>query len=439
MMRKNIMGNGTENGLTRRRFVGGLAAGGAAVALAGCSGDDGTEGEEGIDVDEGADLTLVGWAADDTESALLEELIGNYEEENEGVDVSYSPVQDEYEQRLRTQLGAGEAPDVFYVDSSYYHAFASADVLHEMDSFAEEDGGFERDAFYDPIIEAFDYEGTLYGIPKGFTTLGLFYNEEHLEEAGTEVPETWDDLRETLETIDESLDVGVPMTIIPEEPRLFFAGLFQNGGQVLSDDGEECVIASEEGIEALEFPVSLVEDGLAGYVEDHGGWHGDALAEEITSIGHMGAWGLPFFRDEQPEMDEVIGVAEMPVIDGGEPATMAYTVTYSMAHDVEDPDEAWDLVRHLTSDEGMAAWAEQGLELSAREAHADLEFYEENPRYQTLLDQADDSVVWGFGPESEAILNRVQPQLERAILGEASAQESLEAAQEQVNNEVLDG
>ena len=138
-------------------------------------------------------------------------------------------------------------------------------------------------------------------------------------------------------------------------------------------------------------------------------------------------------------MDEVIGVAEMPVIDGGEPATMAYTVTYSMAHDVEDPDEAWDLVRHLTSDEGMAAWAEQGLELSAREAHADLEFYEENPRYQTLLDQADDSVVWGFGPESEAILNRVQPQLERAILGEASAQESLEAAQEQVNNEVLDG
>ncbi|MEM4780863.1 MAG: ABC transporter substrate-binding protein [Halalkalicoccus sp.] len=437
-MRETATGNGREGELTRRRFVGTLAASGLTVGLAGCSGDDGT-GEEGADVDESADITMTGWAADDTESALLQELIDSYEEENEDVEVSYSPVQDEYEQRLRTQLGAGEAPDVFYVDSSYYHAFASTDVLHEMDTFAEEDGGFEREDFYDPLIEAFDYEGSLYGIPKGFTTLGMFYNEEHLEEAGAEVPESWAGLRETLEAIDESLDVGVPMTIIPEEPRLFFTGLFQNGGQVLSDNGDECVIASEEGVEALEFPVSLVEDGLAGYVADHGGWHGDALAEEITSIGHMGAWGLPFFRDNQPEMDEVIGVAEMPVIDGGDPATMAYTVTYSMAHDVEDPAVAWDLVRYLTSDEGMAAWAEQGLELSAREAHADLEFYEENPRYRTLLDQADESVVWGFGPDSEAILNRVQPQLERAILGEASPRESLESAQEQVNREVLDG
>lgn len=423
---------------------------GMAAALAGCiggdegeSGDDG--GDNGGDASDGGESTtqdpvelqLTGWAADDTESQLLKELIGNFESEAENVSVDYSPVQDEYAQRLRTQLGAGEAPDVFYVDSSYYTSFADAGVLHSVDEYVESDEGFDRDDFFDPLIEAFVHEESLYGIPKGFTTLGTYYNEAHFESVGADTPENWDDLRGALEALADAPS-DVPMITYANEPRLWFAGIFQNGGGVLTEDYEECIVGSDENVEVLEYFTDLRDEGLLGTPDDVGaGWIGGAIAEEQTSVGHMGAWGLPFLEDSHPEMNEVVDVAPLPTIEGGDPASMAYTVTYSMSEDGDDHDTAWDLISHLTSDEGMQAWAEQGLELSARKDHVDLDYYEDHPRRQTLLEQGENAVVWSFGPESEALLNRLQPQLEGAMLGEKSARDALETAEEQIEAEVL--
>lgn len=447
-----------NNGRTRRHVIAGLGAIGATGVLAGCtsgggggqtddsetSGDDNGGGEttsEGTPTPVSADLTLSGWAANNEESALLDELVSNFNSEHDGINVEYNAIQSKYKQKLRTQLGAGNAPDVFYVDSGYFSSFADADVLLPLDDLAAADS-FNTDDFFQPLLDAFRYDGTLYGIPKDFSTLGLFHNTAMFEEADVGVPETWSELSDALSALNDNVtdeNFKAPM-IEYANGRSWWAFLYQNGGQVLSDDGSEAVFASDSGVEALEFLVGLKEDGLLAVPSDLGsGWHGAALASGEVATAVLGPWGLPFLEgyENNPDINENVDVAHLPTPSDGERATIAYTVSYSASANTSSAAGSKELIRSLTSDDGMALWARKGLALSARKSHRELDYYDEHPRRRTLLEAGEWSHPFSFGPKSEAIANRIRPQLEAAMLGEKSPSDALSTAQEKINSEVL--
>ncbi|WP_284010433.1 ABC transporter substrate-binding protein [Haloarcula pelagica] len=388
-----------------------------------------------------ADITLSGWAANNEESALVKELVASFEETHSAISVDYNPIQSKYKQKIKTQLGAGNAPDAFYVDSSYFPSFASANVLLSMDEL-EASEEYNTDDFFQPLLEAFRFDGTLYGVPKDFSTLGLFHNTAMLEEASVEPPETWSDLEDVLSALKDNVsneNFKAPM-IEFANARSWWAFLFQNGGQVLSDDGSEVVFASDAGVEALEYLVGLREDGLLALPTDLGsGWHGAALASQEVATAVLGPWGLPFLEgyEDNPDINDQVDVAHLPIPSDGQKATIAYTVSYSASAKTDSPAAARELIRSLTGDEGMSQWARKGLALSARQSHSELEYYQNHPRRKTLLDAGEWSQPFSFGPNSESIVNRVRPQLEAAMLGEKSPSDALETAQTKINSEVL--
>lgn len=445
-----MSGNDSRTNLTRRHFVAATSATSAAL-LGGCLGgksdgqSSGSDGQSGDTVTESdgtatpvpqSSLTLAGWAADDTESELLKQRLSGFESAHDNVDVSYSAVQAKYKQKLKTQLGAGNAPDVFYVDASYFGSFAANDVLLSLDEL-EADEELDTSDFFEPLIDAFRHDGSLYGVPKDFSTLGLFYNTELFEQAGVEAPETWADLQEALAAVAKKTDVKAPMMEYGNA-RMWKAFLHQNGGQMLSDDGSEAVFASDAGVEALQFMLDLRNEGLLATPDELGsGWHGAGLGTEEIAAAVVGPWAFPFLAENHPEVDEKIDVAHLPIPSGGQKATSAYTVSYSVSGNTGSPAAARELVKGLTSSEGMQKWAEKGLALSARKSHQSLQFYEDNPRYKTLLEAGEWSMPVAYGPNSESILNRLHPELEGAMLGEQSAEEALTKAQEKINAEVF--
>ncbi|WP_158250850.1 ABC transporter substrate-binding protein [Haloferax marisrubri] len=430
-----------------------MAATGAtsAALLSGCLGGNGDEqssgsgdqsGETATDADATetpipqTSLSLAGWAADDTESELLKQRISDFESTHDNIDVSYSAVQAKYKQKLKTQLGAGNAPDVFYVDANYFGSFAANDVLLSLDEL-EADQELDTDDFFEPLIDAFRHDGSLYGVPKDFSTLGLFYNTELFDQAGVEAPETWSELKQALAAVAEKTDVKAPMMEYGNA-RMWKALLYQNGGQMLSDDESEAVFASDEGVEALEYMLELRDEGLLATPDELGaGWHGAGLGTEEIAAAIIGPWTFPFLAENHPEVDEKIDVAHLPIPEGGQKATSAYTVSYSVAYNTDSPAASRELIKGLTSSEGMQKWAEQGLALSARKSHQSLQFYEDHPRYKTLLEAGEWSVPVAYGPNSEALLNRLHPELEGAMLGQQSAEAALTKAQEKINTEVF--
>jgi multiple sugar transport system substrate-binding protein len=92
----------------------------------------------------------------------------------------------------------------------------------------------------------------------------MYYNKDILEAAGVEVPTTWDELTAACEAIkayDSSIyPWGIDMTT-DEGQAAFAYYTWNNGGGFVDDDGN-WTLNSAENVEAIEYAIGLVNDGL---------------------------------------------------------------------------------------------------------------------------------------------------------------------------------
>lgn len=438
---------GTES-ITRRRLVGAFGAAGLGGLLAGCTSAPQSEQSPGGGTDtatpeptatpESVALQVSFRTSSQAETSAVESLTSQFSENHDRIDAEASVVQSKYLQKLKTQLAAGEAPDVFYLGAQPFGQFASQDALLSLDPLRDADG-YDFDDFYDPLVSAYEYQGTQYGIPKDFSTLGMFYNTAMFEQAGASVPTTWDGLRTALQKVQANTDVDAPM-IEYSNARSWKGLLYQNGGRMLSDDGSEVVFASDAGVEALDFLVQLKKDGLLVLPSEiSAGWHGKALGTEQVATAILGPWGLPFLADKFPKVNEAVDVAHIPKPSDGQKATPAYTVCWTGSSNTESKAASRELVQFYTSKQGMKLWAQKGIALTARKSLADADFYQSNPRWNTLLEAAEWSKPVAYGPKTQAILNKLHPQLTAAMKEKKSPREALETAQQDINSSVMTG
>ncbi|MFC6723169.1 ABC transporter substrate-binding protein [Halobium palmae] len=382
---------------------------------------------------EQANVTLAGWQASNEEQSLLRDMVSNFESNNSNINVDYNVIQSKYKQKIKTQLGAQNAPDAFYVDAKYFPSFASQGALLNLSPYVEE-SDLNTDVFFESLINAFTWDGKLMGLPKGFNPLQMFYNKSHFDEAGATVPKSWDGWRTALTKIQDAGIVEVPMIELAN-CRTFKGLIYQNGGRIVNDDGSQCLLASEANIETLKYLTDMKKDGLIAIPSEIGaGWPGKGLRSEKASVGVMGMWGLPFI-ESKPEIDKQIDVAHLPTPSDGERGTVAYTVSYSASANTDHPAAAYELITKLTDKSFAKEWAQMGV--PSRKSLQNWEFYDEHPRRKKFIEAGEWTSIAQWGPHSEAINNRLQPQLEAAMLQEKTPQQALETAEKKINSEIL--
>lgn len=200
-----------------------------------------------------------------------------------------------------------------------------------------------------------------------------------------------------------------------------------NGGQVLNDERTECMITSEEALEALRAYYGIM-------TEDEAAIPPGALpqVEGAQQQFRSGAVAMnmagPWFRPSLVEADLFNWTIVLYPRPGEEaPISVLYTDQWAMSADTENPDEAWELLKFLGGEEGQTIWSEiygsrsitpiQELALSdAWLGYGGEEHREDN---QTILDQLERTVApptnFGDGAEVENIWNE---QLELVIIGQ---------------------
>jgi multiple sugar transport system substrate-binding protein len=226
----------------------------ATTGLTAC-GFGGSSGEESGD---GATLDLLVPSYSDATQGLWEDVITGFEEANPDIKVNLQVESwDNLESVIATKIQGGDAPDIY--NGGPFAGFAEDELLYPVEEITSE----ETYADFQPtFLENAQVDGTTYGLPWIASSRALFVNDALLEEAGAEVPATWDELLESAKKVSK-LGGGVAGYGMPlgSEEAQAEAGVWLWGGGGTFGDAEAITIDTPENLEGAEFIKKMIDEG----------------------------------------------------------------------------------------------------------------------------------------------------------------------------------
>ncbi|MGI8424256.1 MAG: ABC transporter substrate-binding protein [Chloroflexota bacterium] len=256
--------NGRE--MTRRCVVGGLAAGpAAALALAACGGPGGEATAPKVDL---KGVTVEHWiqnALTHSEGMAKEKVMQTFTTQS-GTGITVTSSGGQGIDKVIAALTAGTPPDM--VDGFHFNMSA----LFRQDGTVDIDGELKGDAewkklrpgLYPEIASGFTWKGKLFAVPLYSSFFSMYYQPEHLKRVGIATPPpkawTWDQFT------DQAKRAGRPPEVWGHEDSWSYSRtgmmVLNNGHRFLSQDGTKFSYNSAEAIEAVEYQLGLVKQGI---------------------------------------------------------------------------------------------------------------------------------------------------------------------------------
>jgi len=384
-------------------------------------------------------LRFAGWSAGPTELKNYETIIKRFMEENPDIVVKYEVITQMFHENILASFGAGVAPDVFYVDSSWAPVFIDKGALYPVSDIASPEF---INQFYEFLLEPFKgKDGKLYGLPKDWSMLALFWNKRLFEKAGlSRPPDTWEELEEFAKIIADKTGKPGLAVYLGGFNRYVPVALSNGAPKPWFEKPEDAVWFDNPVVkETLAWYVNLYlkgkiereKEGLTPYVvapADVGaGWLGDAFGKQEVAMVISCNWMIPFLADQFPDFkfEEDWSIAPVPRGKAGR-ATMAYTVILGINSRSEHPEAAWKFVEYLLGKEGQ-----EFLVVKLGHTLPSIKGLEEHPdlwpqHAKTLSFKYDYMLVFLWGPKSGELESRFSDAMAAAMRGEISIDEAIE-------------
>jgi len=338
--------------------------------------------------------------------------------------------------KLQATGGGGERPDLAIADLVWMPSLAESGTLVDLDDFVA-GAGVDLDDFYPELLSINQYDGQLFGLPVSTNNLELFYNKELFAAAGLDpeaAPASWDELQEAATACADASSGRTGMELFTEPGEgltwQFQVYLWQAGGEFLNDDLTAAAFNSPEGESALQYWLDLIDSGGSS-VAPWGQFGQGAACMVMDGSWMVGIWSA------EPPFD--FGTATMPYPSDGTMATnMGGEQGFVMAEDPAAQQAAFDFLAWFTSSEVQVEWDQRTgfmpVRASVAEDPAYLEYIESNePRYLPFVENQQFARSRPAVPEYPELSDAFSRELERALLGEATAAEALAAAETAVN------
>ena len=240
----------------------------------------------------GAANTLVIWA-DEQRAAVLNDLADDFEAET-GVTLAivekgFGNIRDD----VKVAAPAGQGPDILIGAHDWLGELAASGLVSEV-SLGAKASDFEQVA-----VDAFTFEGKLYGLPYAIENVALVYNPDLVAEA----PTTWDEVRTiSEELIADGMKYG--FVIQENDPYHFYGIQTAFGGYVFgtNEDGswnpDDVGIDSEGTIAAFDWLDQMYADKV---LQAGAALNNDLVLSAFTNgdaaMAIMGPWYLSNLRD----------------------------------------------------------------------------------------------------------------------------------------------
>ena len=431
----------------------GLAA--AAVSLSACSGGSGAAGageavQGGSGTENASDDALhltfyypvnVGGSA----AALIEQICADFNKEHPDIVVEpvYTGNYDDTVTKIQTAIQGGTPPDVFVSLATQRFTMASTGMAMPLDDLIAADGE-EGQAYIDDFLDGFMLDsyvdGKIYSIPFQRSTMVLFYNKDAFAEVGLDPeapPETWEEVVEYGQKLTNENRYGVGLALNSGSAQWAFTGFCLqnsvNGENLMTDDGKQELFDTPENVEALQFWLDLqnkyqiMAPGIVQWTD----LPTQFLAGEVAMIYHT--TGNMANINENAEFE--FGAAFLPGNKRVAAPTGGGNFYISNGISEERVQAAWEFIKFATDTERAAQWSLDTGYVATREScfETDLikNYYEEVPQAKVAYDQIPYSAPELTTYNAAEIWRVLNDNIQSAVVGDATPQEALTAAQEQ--------
>ena len=335
----------------------------------------------------------------------------------------------------QTQVVAGTPPDIVNIQGGLWLEYASQGGLKDMTPLLERDKEY-KDKLIPEFLSNWVYDGKQYGMPLYVTKTLLFLNKNMMKEAGIEAnPTSFDEMMAAAEKMTGPGKSGF-MTL--NFDWLYWPLFKMNGIDFVNEDMTKAAFNTPEAVALVKKIAEATEKGVIDKISWTGRWvePNGAFAAGTVGMLHAHAPAYLWFKSkgEWVNEDSVDSIA----LPGGWATPNSHSLVISEGS--KHPEEAWDFVKIATSGVGAKAMGEGTNNLTGdKDVNAELmKYFEANvpavvPALQTELENLDKLTGnWPFAKDA-AIKEAFYPELQAAFLGQKSAEDALNAAEQKVN------
>ncbi len=313
----------------------------------------------------------------------MTDAIRKFEEKNPEIQVLIEPVSfADKDNRYIVESEAGVAPDVFHVQCNSLQAYFAKGYARDLTRFVRREGGKRyTSSWLELPMSICRYNGRLMAMPGDYMSIVLFYNKTLFEKAGLDPqrpPVTWPefiDISKKL-TLDSdgngSIDQWGFTTVGAVDPGFelrFSPFIWSFGGDYLTEDGKHSALNRPETIEGFRFFVELYkkyEVVPPGILKRTPQDTRVQFANQQAAMMFSSGWTIPDIDDINPMLKASEVLEAAPVPSNGKKVTSAWVSAWIMSSTTKHPNEAWKLIRFLTSKDMELKWFRDDGVLSSR-------------------------------------------------------------------------
>lgn len=364
----------------------------------------------------------------------MDAMIEEFEKQNPDIKVDVEVIgYDDYFTKLQTQASSKTLPDVFEMNYENFNTYAGNGVLLDLTELADGDEDFSPDMLTGNTYEYFQNDGKLYGLTEKVSDVVLYYNKDMFDAAGLEYPQadwTWDDLLTAAQALTKD---GVYGFYAPVTYNELYKVVAQNGGALFDEDGNP-TIDSAENVEALQWMLDkMLKYHIQPTSEEMSGktpedmFKNSEIAMEVT-----GSWMVTTFADAPFEWDIALEPGNTDQVHH------VFADGIVASADTKNAEAAWKLIKFLSTDPTAAKIRlDSSWDLPATNDESVQEQYtsQEKPEHREVIFEAMETGIMPPVVDHYAeVQNAINEQLNRAVIGQQSAEDALKAAQEEVTN-----
>lgn len=343
--------------------------------------------------------------------------------------------------KLMAAAKADQLPTMSQIYSNRLSWYVSKGLVENLNPYIEnEEIGLSAESIAD-IPEMFladgIWDGNQYAMPLNKSQMVLYYNVDMLNEAGVEVPTTWDEwkIASAKLTIDSDNDGD------PEVYGTVFANnlstdiapwVKQAGGEIISEADDKVNFDTPETKEAVEFINGMIQAKSARLAGDDG-YANSSLQQGRAAMCVASTSSLPYIEEAMKDGYN-FNAAELPSYKTDDQLFYGTNVTIFNTATKEEKYAAWKYLKFLTNTENTAYFGSQTGYIPVRKSAKDVDIFKEVLEAKPIKQIPFECFDRGFqGARNIGEINALDvlgEELDQVFAGNKTIDEALKDAQE---------